>query len=313
VKANKILLEKHQHDFDVLDAEINNVLGAVEVIKKNDTKLFVEMMRQLVVGNAYYHARGHSLRSFELLKVAVEKAKELGDLNAAHYLAARMGDTYRELYGNLDKALEAFEEALELARKASDHHREAVILSLIGVVKFEQEAENADRYLDQAYKLSKANHDDLGLNIVLQNMSYLAGVEEDYRKARELSLESIEVGQRLAHSVTVEKSEIDYTLFFSTLNLGVAEHRLGCFENALAAYQNALALAHERDNDLWAGYVLQEMGELYHSMENRKLAHETLNQALNLYRQNSAKSDEETLENFILTHGYTVENSYIGG
>ena len=140
VKAGKSLLDKRQHDFDVLDAEINNVLGAVETAKKTDTRLFVDMMRQLVVGNAYYHARGHSPRSFEMLKVAVQKAKELEDLEAAHHLVAKLGNIYREFYGDLDKALEAFEEALELARKLGDYHREAVILSLIGVVKFEQKA-----------------------------------------------------------------------------------------------------------------------------------------------------------------------------
>jgi tetratricopeptide (TPR) repeat protein len=313
MRGGKRFLDKHKGHFDVLDAEINNVLGAVEVAKKTDSKLFVEMMRSLVVGNAYYHARGHSPRSFELLKVAVEKAKELGDLDAAHHLVAKVGNIYREFYGDLGKALKAFEEALELARKLTDYHREAVILSLIGVVKFEQKAKDAEKYLENAYKLSKSKHDDLALNTVLQNMSYVAGVTENHKRAREISLESVEVAQRLAFDTSVEKSEIDYALYFSTLNLGVSEHRLGCFENALTVYQDALNLARKRNNELWVGYVLQEMGELYHSMANRDLAQETLNRALNLYRQNSAKSDEETLENFILMHGYMIDSSHAGG
>jgi tetratricopeptide (TPR) repeat protein len=171
MRAGKLFLDKHQHGFDVLDAEINNILGAVEVAKKTNPELFVEMMRGLVVGNAYYAARGHSPRSFELLKVAVEKAKAVGDLEAAHYLVARMGDTYRELYGELDKALEAFEQALELARNVNDYHREAVTLSLVGIVRFSQEAKDADEYLEQAYKLSKSKHDDLGLQKSSRNLS----------------------------------------------------------------------------------------------------------------------------------------------
>ena len=116
-RACQVFLKKHQHDFNVLDAEITNLLGATEAARdgKHDV-LFVEMMRELVVGNAYYAARGHSPRSFELLKTASDKAKELGDLEAAHYLIARIGDSYRELYGDLDRALGAFEEALEIAR-----------------------------------------------------------------------------------------------------------------------------------------------------------------------------------------------------
>jgi tetratricopeptide (TPR) repeat protein len=134
-----------------------------------------------------------------------------------------------------------------------------------------------------------------------------------YKKAREICLESINVSKRLLEHSNIEKAEVEHKLFFSLLNLGVAEHRLGCFEKALVAYQDTLKLARERNNELWVGYVLQEMGELYHGMENRSLAQETLNDALNLYRQNSAKSDEETLENFILVNGYTLsESSYLG-
>ena len=107
-------------------------------------------------------------------------------------------------------------------------------------------------------------------------MSYVAGIREDYKKARELSLESIEVSHRLASNSLAEKSEVDYTLFFSMLNLSVAEHRLEHLEEALVACQKALNLAKERNNELWIGYVLQEMGEVYHKMKNRTLAQETL-------------------------------------
>jgi tetratricopeptide (TPR) repeat protein len=217
-----------------------------------------------------------------------------------------MGDTYRELYGNLDRALEAFEEALEFARRREDHHRETIMLSLIGIVRFEQKAKDADRYLEKAYKLSKAHNDDFGLNSVLQNMSYVAGSRKDYTKARELSLESIEVSRRLASLSLAEKSEVDYILFFSMLNLLVAEHRLERLEEALVACENALNLAKERNNELWIGYVLQEMGEVYHKMKNHTLAQENFNGALNLYRRNSAKSDEENLAAFITSQGYSL-------
>jgi DNA-binding SARP family transcriptional activator/energy-coupling factor transporter ATP-binding protein EcfA2 len=308
VKANKTLLEKHQHNFEVLDTEINNVLGAVEVAKKTDTKLFVEMMRQLVVGNAYYQARGHSPRSFELLKVAIEKAKELGDLNAAHYLVARMGDTYRELYGNLDKALEAFEEALELARKAGDHHREAITLSLIGVTAFELDKnQEATNLLDKAYELAKIQEDDASLTVVLQHIGYIAGMSDDYEKAKFSSLESVQVAERMQTRDSAHSAEANYNLFFALLNLGEAERKLGNFEGALASRKKALEIARTNANEVWMAYALQEIGEMYHDINKRELARENYAKALELYRRNRAKSDEETLSSFMSLHNYLAE------
>ena len=300
-RACQVFLKKHQHDFNVLDAEITNLLGATEAARdgKND-ELFVEMIHGLVVGNAYYAARGHSPRSFELLKIASNKAKELGDLEAAHYLIARMGDSYRELYGDLDKALLAFEEALEIARALKNVEREAIMLGLIGIVRFGQQRLDAKSYLEKGYELSKSAQLDETLGRILQHLSYIACHEQDWQAAYSYSLEAI--------SLATDSSETEQrkNLFFSLLNLGEAETKLNHLEQAHFARQQALEVAIDEGNLLWKAYALEGIAEIQHELGNRPLAQANFQQALELFYQNHALTDMEDCIELMKREGYSV-------
>jgi DNA-binding SARP family transcriptional activator len=306
-RACQVFLEKHQHDFNVLDAEITNVLGATEAARDWDNDaLFVEMMRMLVVGNSYYTARGHGPRSLELLKVSVDVSRSLEKLETAHYLATKLGDVYREFYNEAEKALPAYELALELARELHDYHREASLLSLIGITRFSQGKSDAGDYLDQAYALAKSQRDDLALGQILQHKSYLAGVSGAFHVALHLARETIEVAERLTHRAEVDKARVRYLLFFGLLNSGVAEQRLGTLADAKKHFNQALEVALESDNKVWAAYTLQEIGEMYHHANERELAQEHYSKALALYQQNNAKADREVLIELMKTENYAV-------
>ncbi len=305
IKANKSLLDKRQHDFDVLDAEINNLLGAVETAKKTDTRLFVDMMRQLVVGNAYYHARGHSPRSFEPLKVAVEKAKELEDLEAAHYLIARVGDTYREFYGDLDRALEAFEEALQLAQHLNNIERETIMLGLIGIVRFNK-GEEASTFFEAAYKLAKTQQDDLLLGHIAHYKGFIALSEENWQEASYWNKEAIRF-TKLALTALPETKEINTTLFFSLLNLGESEKNLSRLLEAFEIRQTALQLAQTQKNIVWIGYALEGIAEIHHELGEKVKAQEHYQRALELFYENNALSDMEMLIQTMKEQNYTVK------
>jgi DNA-binding SARP family transcriptional activator len=306
-RACQVFLKKHQQDFNVLDAEITNLLGATEATRNGDNdELFVELMRLLVVGNSYYTARGHNPRSLELLKASVAIAKQLNNLETAHYLATKLGDVYREFYNETAKAMQAYESALELARNLHDHHREASLLSLIGITRFSQGETDASDYLDQAYALAKSKGDDLALSQILQHKSYLAGVSGTHQMALQLAHETIEVAKRLKNDAKVDKARAQDMLFFGILNSGVAEQRLGYSVNAKKHFDQALQVALESNNKVWTAYTLQELGEMYHYMNERELAQRHYNDALALYQQNNAKSDVEALVEFMRTENYVV-------
>jgi DNA-binding SARP family transcriptional activator len=306
-RACQIFLEKHKQDFNVLDAEITNLLGASEAAKGgNDDELFVEMMRGLVVGNAYYEARGHSLRSFELLKTSTEVAKQLNDLEAAHYLLSKVGNAHRELYGDLDKALEAFGEALGLARALKNAEREAILLGVIGIVRFNKGEKEAKSYLDAAHHIAEAHQLDEVLCQILLHKGYIACYYKKWNATQKLSRESIQIAQILKDNPVANQFEVITHLFFSLLNLGEAEKMLGNFVEALKVRQEALQLAQMQRNLRWIAYAHEGIGEIHHELGNRSVAQENFQQALELFYQNNAFTDMETRVELMKKEGYAV-------
>jgi tetratricopeptide (TPR) repeat protein len=115
-RACQTFLAKNADQFSMLDSELSNLLGAAERARNNAPDIFLAIMQDLTLGHAYYAARGHSPRSFalhqEVAKLAQDKHSEL-----AHQFLSKLGNSYRELYGNLDKALECYQQALSLVHK----------------------------------------------------------------------------------------------------------------------------------------------------------------------------------------------------
>ncbi len=274
IKACKAFLKVHKHDFNVLDVELGNILGGTRAAKQYNKVWFIEMMHLLVVDNAYYITRGHSPQSLILLQQAAIAAKTLQQKEIAHYLFTQLGDTYRELLGDFDLALKSYQEALQLAQQISNQHREAILLSLIGITRFHQQADDANYYLENAYQLAKTHDDGLAICHILQNKGHLASFSNDWQAVRQYSHEAVKVAQKLQINSTVTISALSSKLFFALLNLGEAEHRLGNFDKALTIHLQALEIAQERDNQLWMAYTWQEIGEIYHRIDNRELAQE---------------------------------------
>jgi tetratricopeptide (TPR) repeat protein len=238
-----------------------------------------------------------------LHRVAVEKAKELGDSEAAHYLIARVGDSYRELYGDLDKALAAFEEALGLARQLKNVEREITMLGLVGAIRFEQGQEDGKKFLGQGYLLAKASHLDAARSRILQHLGYVACYEQDWEAARRYNLEAVSLVEN-SHEAEQRKN-----LFFSLLNLGEAELKLGHLNEALNACQQALTVSENQSNLLLTAYAFEGIAEIQHELGNRKLARESYQKALELFYENNAFSDREVLIETMREQGYKVNQN----
>ena len=300
--------ERHREAFELLDAEIPNLLSAVQIAAdRGDAGYLVAMMRLLVTGAAYFTARGHTPRSLALLEAASAAARDADDLEAAHYLLARLGNSYHQFDGDLDRALAAYREAFDLARKRADRHREAIMLSLVGAVEAERKADGAHTLLERAYRLAHESGDDLALSHVLQNRSYVAGIEGDDEAALRYCRESVETLQRLHDNPSADRAWVDQELFYSLFNLGVAASRLEREDEAFETYGRARTFAEERDNRLWTAYALQEIGELHHRRNERAEAQRHFDRALELYRQNRARSDIEELTDLMRAGGYDLE------
>jgi DNA-binding SARP family transcriptional activator len=306
LRACHEFLAQHLHNFDLLDADLENLLGAAEYCKRNkqDSDLLV-MMKYLVVGDAYYTARGHSSRSLTLLESAVDTARQLADWELAHHLVTKLGNAYRELIGDLDKTLQAYQAAYDYAVQCNNTHRQAISLSLIGITRFQQGHDDADNFLERAYRLAEVSQDDLARLHVLQNQGTVLGFRSDWTGAERLLAAAVEIAERLLKACQGDPAEVTFKLFFSLLNLGEATRKLGAFKPALQLRERALALATVQNNQLWMAYSHHEMGEMFHDIDERQQAERHYQLALDLYEQNHAYADLEQLRHFLEAEGYS--------
>ncbi|MCA9836316.1 MAG: tetratricopeptide repeat protein [Trueperaceae bacterium] len=298
-------LAQNKTAFPLLDAEMSNLLGAAEAASQNNPDLAIRLMKDLTVGNAYYLARGHSPRSLELLKTAIKLSKQANDLETAHYLVARLGDTYRTLHGNHKAALAAFREALELAQHIKDGQREVVMLTLIGTTLANEGKEEGESYLHKAHALAQQRQDDRALCQVLEHLGCLAGRRGDFTDSLTYFKEGLEAIDRLSQS-SISQDELLRLRFFTLLNLAETEKGLKAFTEALATWQTAKGLAEATENQLWLAYSFQGLAETHHDMGQRDRAIAAYQQAYRLFEQNQASADLKTVREAMQVANYPL-------
>ncbi len=309
-RACLAFLADHHRDFDAVDAELANLLGAARSFAAHaDDERLVEAMRRLAVWDAYFRARGHTPGSFELLRAARDAAGRLGAIETAQATAARIGDAYREQYGDYEAAAEAYGDALDLARAGGDEHREIVMMTLLGTTLSQRGSGDTERWLDEAERLARARGDDRALCQVLEHRGCLAVREGRFDDAMPWFRSGREAVQRLERSVSVDDAEVARLSFFLLLNEGEAERGAGHLDRALDRRREALVLAEGLGNPLWTAYALQELGETHHERAERSEAQRTLACAYEIYREHGVVAAIAGLDAFMADAGYDVPRS----
>jgi predicted ATPase len=293
-----------------VDLELGEILTAMQRAQaRGDAATLLTGMRQLAIDGPYYTARGHTARSLELVKAAASAAKAAGELMTAHLLLCKVGNTHKLHRGEPGPALAAYGEALELAERLQDHHRQAIVLSVIGQTRFEQGADDAEAYLERADRLAREHDDALALNHVLQHRGLHAGQRGDWTAAQGLFAEALEVVERLPEAQGAGSPAHDYQLFMALLNLGEPERMLGNLGRALELRRRALTIAEARDNQLWKAYAVHELGEVYHAMNERAEAQRHFEQALALWQRHHVQVKVDALRAFMAAEGYAAAAS----
>lgn len=299
LRACRTFVSENAHAFELLGAEMPNLVGALETARDaGQRELLVEVMAQLVVGDAYFSARGHSPRSLKLLEVALSWAKELGQLERAHYLATKLGDAHRTLYHQYAKALSAYQEGARLARLIRHSAREALLTSLCGFMQ-DYLGSSSNTEFDHAYKLAEQANDRFVLAQILQHRGSIAWKQQNWRLMEQLNQEEVDIVQSLSQTSGRKQEEINDYLFFAILNLGEAKRRLGHFEEAVSLRLQALDIAVLRDNQLYRAYALHELGEMYIDVGQGQKAEGYLHEALSLYKANNAMAEVDEVERII--------------
>jgi len=291
----------YANDLNALDVEQSNLLEAAEAAYQSGQEhVLLDVMRSLAVDGPYFSARGHTNLSLRLMKTAIEVARAEQQPETAHYLLSRLGNTYVDFLGDLDSAYNAYQEALELARVLRNPQREAILLTVIGKVRFLQNAPDADDYYEEAEQIARNSQDDFALSFVLHHRGYqlLNKPDPDYERGWKLSDEAAAIAARL---------ELPDVHFHSLINRGAAEFELGRINEALKTHQEAHSLADAQHNLPWLAYALQSLGEDFDRLQNREQAQQAFDRALAIWRQTGGKAQAAKLIEFMHSHEYAVQ------
>ncbi|RMF77105.1 MAG: DUF4062 domain-containing protein [Chloroflexi bacterium] len=292
----------HAADLDLLDIEQSNLLEAAETAQQlGQPDAVMDIMRCLTVDGPYMAARGHTSRSLQLHHDAIDIALERGESEVAHYLLSRLGNNYASFAGDFATAFEIYERAYMLAEQMGDAHRQAILLTVMGTVRFRQGADDADDYHARAEAIARENDDDVALCQILEHRggeAYMHPQQPDYERGRQFSDEAAAIAERLgAHQIR----------FFALINRGGCEQALGLAETALETHNTAYELAQAQDNHYWMAGALNAMGEDYHLLGDRDRAQQTLDAALSLWRRIGAKSEADKLIDYMERHEYDIK------
>lgn len=295
---------EHASDLSYLDVEISNVLEAAETAFINqDVQLLIDIVNALTVGGPYFAARGHTIHTLELLRSAIDCAEAIGATETAHYLWGKLGNTYADFLGQLDLALDAYQKALQFAREMGDSRREAILLTVIGTVHFRQGTGDSDQYHQQAESIARKQDDAIVLAQILSNRGVQAldkdSLDFDAAKGRDLSAEAAAIA---------EKHDLKILYFYSMLNQGAGQHELGHYDDALSTHQRVYEFAQSEENHRWMADALFAIGEDYHELNKREQAQQSLDKALQLYRDTRVIVKINTLTNYMTDHNYTISS-----
>lgn len=301
IEACREYVDKNSGNLKALDAERANLLLAAEAAEKTGhADWLTRMMWLLAVEGPYFTARGYNALTFRLMNSAIEYARKDSQRETAHYLLSKLGNGYRAL-DQLDRALEAYQEALQLARELKDRQREGILLTVIGTVRMLQKADDVNSYFERAFQIAQADNDYFVMSQNLEHRGHYASEKDNHAAARDLFVESLAIAEKID-----DPEQHEDRRFWAIMNQGVAERKLGNGNTALPLHELTLRIAQVNDNKIWMGYALQEIGEDHHALGEYKLAQEYLNQALALYRETEVRSDILKLIAIMKECGYPI-------
>jgi tetratricopeptide (TPR) repeat protein len=291
----------HAADLAGLDVEFGNLLEAAETAEQlGDDESLIAIMNVFAVAGPYFAARGHTVRTLELLRDAIRIARECGQKRTAHFLLGKLGNAYASSLGSLDAALIAYLDALQLAQEIEDKQREAILLTVIGTVRFRQNEADADEYHQRAERIARETEDQIVLCQVLHNRGAQAidehNPQPDYVLGRTLSAEAAEIAKQL---------NLHHLYFYSLLNRGAGEHELRELVQAVRTHQEALEFARSEQNYPWMADAYFSLGEDHHELQQRPDAQQSFEEAMRLYRDTNNQAKAERLADYLRKNGYS--------
>lgn len=265
-------------DYDALEAEKDNVLGAIDVaFAMNDWLNVINIAGVLTSPTkGMLSVRGYWDEAIHRGEQAAIAAQTTGN---EWGVAAFAGDaaTIRMLRGEHDEARRTYQQALAAFKKLESEENIAVSLHQLARIAQDQgEIEEAQRLYNESLEIEKKLADQSGIASTLHQLGRLAQDQGKMEEARRLYNESLEIEKRLGN-----QSGIARTLH----NLATITLVRGNIEEARRLYNESLELKKRLGNQIGIAVTLHQLGMLAENENNKVEAARLFREALGIFER----------------------------
>ncbi|MEG4424610.1 MULTISPECIES: tetratricopeptide repeat protein [unclassified Microcoleus] len=178
--------------------------------------------------------------------------------------------------GELQKALETYQQVLEIRRKIGDRPGEGEVLHKIGVVYHRlSQYHQAVEFYQKALEVRRNLGDRTGEAATLHNLGDVYRLLGQYQQALEVLQQALAIRQEFNDRAGVG----------NTLNhLGAVYQQMGDYYRALEFYQKALTISREERDRAGEGHALVNLGIIYGNLGEYVRALEFYQQALAIFK-----------------------------
>lgn len=266
------LLRQQPPDWQLLDAELPNLLKTMEWLSQQKMREFPEQLLQMVIAFADY-ANAHSLNHvvMKYLPVCLKAAK-----HRTRYLSKALLVGYQASWaiGSWDQAMRYIKQAVKVSETgdAQVHHQAMKYLGSSQINRGEYQ--EALRTLQKAHKLSEQRND-------------LEGEIDAIREEAAYYLDKDEYGMALNMYQGIEKYELNHRgerSIHTLLMLGVVYRKMKLLEEATRMFKNILALPAEKLTQNDRATTLHHLAWVRCDQKRFAEAKSLANQALEIYQ-----------------------------
>ncbi|HEX8772083.1 MAG TPA: tetratricopeptide repeat protein [Pyrinomonadaceae bacterium] len=315
----KVHSQPTPEDFNALEAEIDNILSAMDfAFELENWKGVVSFMDALNYDgiNGLLPVRGYWDEAIRRGKQALEAARNILDESQVARYAHNVAVTYRGR-GELERARHLFVESLEIGKKLSNQTYIANNLYQLGRLAQDQgELEEARRLYSESLDIAQKLGNQSGISVTLHQLAVLAQDQGELEEARRLYSESLEINKNLGHQSGIASTLYQLgRLAYEQGELGTARHlydeslrickKLGD-QNGIATilrsigrlaqmqgdliearhlYSESLEIARKLGNQSSIGLTLSLIGKLAEEQGNRAEATQLLLESLNIFKR----------------------------
>ncbi len=266
-------------DFDALEAEKDNMLGATDLaFEMADWLSVMRIAIVLAPPDHMLSVRGYWDEALGRGEQATEAAQRAGNERAVASFAANAA-TIRMLRGEYDEAERAYQQALDAFKKLkSEKNIAASLHQLAMIAQAQDKMEEARRLYDESLVINKKLGDHSGIASTLHQLGRLAQVEGEMEEARRLYDESLEIERKFGNQ---SGSGIASTLH----QLGRLAQAQDKMEEARRLYNESLEIKKKLGDQNGIALTLGQLGLLAEQEGKKSEAVRLFREALSIFEK----------------------------